>query len=565
MQLPVNVSRLTLSLVIGAVCLFSTSIMAQPGVPKAPENWFNLDLTQDGVPGVSTERTYQTLLKGKKGRPVIVAVIDGGVEPTHEDLKSVMWRNPGEKPGNGADDDRNGYKDDVYGWNFIGNPNGENVHHDLLELTRLWVHFDRKFANADPAKLKGRDKKDYARYLKMGESIQEEQTKAKATLAYYEGMKESYLASESKLLAHLGKKELTAEALEGFEPEDEELKGALAMVSRFVENGLDASFFDGAIDYFKGRAIYYDTGFDPRPIVGDNYDDAYEWNYGNADVAGPDAFHGTHVAGIIGADRNNDLGMKGVCDNVLIMGVRVVPDGDERDKDVANGIRYAVDNGAKVINMSFGKGYSWNKKVVDDAVRYAEAHDVLLVHAAGNDGKNTDKEDNFPNKYYEKPGLFKPKAAKNWLEVGASNFQDSERLPASFSNYGKKNVDLFAPGVAIYSTTPDNGYGDAQGTSMAAPVVAGVAAMIRSHYPDLTAAQVRQILMASVTKVDRKVIKPGTKDEMVAFSELCATGGVVNAYKAMELAARTKPAKKPKTPKRKTTDYSPSATTRGRV
>jgi cell wall-associated protease len=559
--------RYLLFLALGAILLLPAQIMAQPGAAKAPENWFNLDWTQDGVPGVSTEKTYQTLLKGRKGKPVIVAVIDGGVDPEHEDLRSVMWRNPGEKPGTARDDDKNGYVDDIYGWNFIGNPNGENVHHDLLEITRLYVHFHSKFEGIDPAKLRGKDKKDYARYLKMGEDIAEEQTKANATLAYYESMKENYLQAEQRLKTHFGKEELSLADLEGLEPEDDDLRNALVSVGRLMENGLDASFFDGAINYFKGRTIYYDTSFDPRPIVGDNYDDPYEWNYGNADIAGPDAFHGTHVAGIIGADRTNDLGIKGVCDNAVIMGVRVVPDGDERDKDVANGIRYAVDNGAKVINMSFGKGYSWNKQVVDEAVRYAEAHDVLLVHAAGNDGKNTDKEDNFPNKYFQKTGWFGPKAAKNWLEVGALNFQDSERLPAGFSNYGKKNVDLFAPGVAIHSTTPDNGYQDAQGTSMAAPVVAGVAAMIRSHYPELTAAQVREILMASVVKVDRQVIRPGTRDEMVAFSELCVSGGVVNAYQAMELAARTKPAKKPKPPTARTRDYQPGSKkgTRSRV
>lgn len=540
------------------------SVLAQSGQSKAPENWFNLDWTADAVPGVSTEKTYQQLLKGKKSVPVVVAVLDGGVDPMHEDLNRIMWRNPGEKSGNSKDDDKNGYADDMYGWNFIGNANGENVHHDLLEMTRLFVHYDKKYKTADPASLKGKAKKEYAKYQALKTTVEEEREKALSTLGYYETLKTNYMEAEKRLKAHLGTEELTLEALEKLNTEDETLQNDVQLVSKLLTNGLDGSYFDGAIEYFKGRTIYYDTTFDPRPTVGDNYADPNEWQYGNSDIAGPDAFHGTHVAGIIAADRSNDTGIKGVADNVIIMGVRVVPDGDERDKDVANGIRYAVDNGAKVINMSFGKSYSWDKQIVDEAVRYAEAHDVLLVHAAGNDGKNNDTSDNFPNKYFEKRGLFGRKAARNWIEVGALNWQDGDRLAAPFSNYGKKNVDLFAPGMAIYSTTPDNGYGDAQGTSMAAPVVAGVAALIRSYYPDLTAAQVREILLKSVSKVDREVIKPGTKDEKVPFSSLCASGGVVNAYKAVELAAKTKPAKKPSKPDTHTRDYVPGKASGGR-
>jgi cell wall-associated protease len=537
------------------IAVFNIHAQAPQG---APENWFNLDLQKDGVPGVSTEVTYETILKGKKGTPIIVAVLDGGIDPVHEDLTSRMWRNPNEKPGNSKDDDNNGYTDDIYGWNFIGNPDGSNVHQDLLEITRLLVAYEEKYANVNPDNLRGKAKKEYQEYSKIKETVQEEAEKSVKTLAYYESLKENYFESEKALKQHFKTDKLTLDMLNNLETDDEKLATSAKMVGQLLENGLDGTYFDGAINYFKGRTIYYDTTFDPRDIVGDQYDDSYEWNYGNPDVAGPDAFHGTHVGGIIGADRNNGIGIKGVCDQAILMGVRVVPDGDERDKDVANGIRYAVDNGARIINMSFGKGYSWDKKVVDDAVKYAEAHDVLLVHAAGNDGKNNDTSDNFPNKYYEGAGWFSKKKASNWVEVGALNYTDNERVAAPFSNYGKKNVDLFAPGMAIHSTTPDNGYQDAQGTSMAAPVVAGVAALIRSHYPDLTAKQVREILMESVVEIDRQVIKPGTKDEMVNFKELSVTGGVVNALRAMELAAKTKPGKKPKAPKTRTIDYSSS-------
>ncbi|MEL6926198.1 MAG: S8 family serine peptidase, partial [Bacteroidota bacterium] len=300
-------------------------------------------------------------------------------------------------------------------------------------------------------------------------------------------------------------------------------------------------------DYYAKQSTYYDPDFDSREIVGDNYADAYEKGYGNNDVRGPDSQHGTHVAGIIAAVRNNDIGIDGVADNVRIMSIRAVPDGDERDKDVANAIIYAVDNGASVINMSFGKGYSWDKEAVDKAVKYAQKKDVLLVHAAGNSAQDNDTSNNFPNDNYKKRGLFKPKRAKNWLEVGALSWKGGEDAVATFSNYGQGNVDVFAPGVDIYSTTPDQGYEFLSGTSMASPATAGVAAILRSYYPSLSAVQVKEILMTSTTKINRKVKKPGS-GEKVNFSDLSQTGGVINAYEAVKLAAQTKGKKKGETP-----------------
>jgi cell wall-associated protease len=262
-------------------------------------------------------------------------------------------------------------------------------------------------------------------------------------------------------------------------------------------------------------------------------------------VKGPEAMHGTHVAGIIGAVRTNNKGMKGVADNVRIMGVRCVPDGDERDKDVANSIIYAVDNGAQVINMSFGKSFSWDKAAVDKAVKYAQSKDVLLVHAAGNDSKDNDNKanSNFPKANFEKAGWFSPKKAKNWIEVGALSWKKDDDAVATFSNYGQGNVDLFAPGVDIYSTTPDGKYRNLSGTSMASPVTAGVAAVIRSYYPELTAEQVKECLEKSVVKQNYKVKKPGSEDK-VPFSSLSRTGGVVNVYEAVKLAGQMKGKKK---------------------
>lgn len=518
---------------------------------ELPKNWFNLDPATDGYPGMSTEKVYNTLLQGKTGVPVIVAVLDGGVDYMHEDLKDIMWKNPKEIPGNNIDDDRNGYIDDVYGWNFLGGRDGKNVGVDNLEITRIVRAKRNKFSNVDPKNLSGKDKKEYEEYLKLKDIVDTQKKNAESSLKLYSEMQTNLRNAESKLKAYFGKDVITLEMLDLIKNTDsKDLKDAVALMSNALKNGFTADDLQGAVEHFSKQADYqYNVDFNPRNIIGDKYSNSSERYYGNADIKGPEAFHGTHVAGIIAANRTNDLGIQGVANNVQIMGVRCVPDGDEHDKDVANSIRYAVDNGAQVINMSFGKSYKWDKKAVDDAVKYAESKDVLLVHAAGNDSKDNDKNDNFPTDKFEKAGLFAKKYASNWLEIGAASFKTGENAVAGFSNYGKKNVDVFAPGVQIYSTIPESKYGFAQGTSMAAPMVAGVAAVIRSYYPELTAAQVKKIIMDSSVKSNQQVKKPGTRGTMVSFSELSVSGGDVNLYEAIKLASKTKGKKKVQSPR----------------
>lgn len=514
--------------------------LAQLSAP--PENWQHLDKMKDGYYGVSANKMYNEILAGKKSETVVVAVIDGGVDPLHEDLKDVMWTNPGEIPANGIDDDKNGYVDDVYGWNFIGGKNGKNVDKDQLEITRVVANYAKKFKGVDASKLSGKEKKEYERYKKLEEIVTKQQTEAAANLKLYTGILESIKALEKKI----GKEEVTLEDLQSFQTDDANLKRASQVMMGMLGEGATSKEvkdqIQGGVDYFSGQAEFqYDINFDGRSVVGDNYADSYERYYGNNDVKGPDASHGTHVAGIIAASRNNGLGMEGIADNVKIMAIRCVPDGDERDKDVANAIIYAVDNGASVINMSFGKGYSWDKEVVDKAVKYALKNDVLLVHAAGNSHQNNDNTDNFPNDKFEKKGLFGPKKAKNWVEVGALSWQNGEDMAATFSNYGKDNVDLFAPGVDIYSTIPDGGYARFDGTSMASPVVAGVAAALRSYYPELSAEQIKDVMMSSTTMAaNAKVKVPGDEETLVPFTDLCVTGGVVNGYEAAKKAAKVK-------------------------
>lgn len=530
--------KILLTIALGLIV--NVLVFAQSALP---ENWHLLDMTTDSFPGISAERTYEQLLKETPGRTVIVAVIDSGVDFEHEDLKDVMWVNADEIPGNGIDDDQNGYVDDIHGWNFIGGADGENVNFDTYEVTRLYVKLKAKYEGVDPATLSKKEKAEYEQYQEYKKEIEQKQEELGTNVKLYSAQIEAM----NRLEEAIGKDaaEIALEDLKKFRSSNDMLNSVNEWAKQTTENN-DISYKelkDGLQDYFdyldRQYSYNYNPDFDSRDIVGDNYADPNERYYGNNDVRGPDSNHGTHVAGIIGAIRDNDMGMDGVATNVRIMSVRTVPNGDERDKDVANAIRYAVDNGAAVINMSFGKGASPRKAVVDEAVRYAMKNDVLLVHAAGNDGKENTIGNNFPHDRFEKGGLFKPRYAENWLEVGALSWQNGENLAATFSNYSPEHVDVFAPGVDIYSTTPGSEYQKNSGTSMAAPVVAGIAAVLRSHFPKLTAEQVKEIIMKSATPVKQKVLKPGT-DKLVSFNQLSLTGGAVNLYEAIQMASRTK-------------------------
>lgn len=492
-------------------------------------NWQNLDYKTDGVRGISTEKAYNELLKGKTSTTIIVGVIDSGIEVDHEDLKDMMWINAKEVAGNGKDDDGNGYIDDVNGWDFLGGKDGKDVAQDTYEVTREYVRLKKKYAGKDTEKLSAKDK---AYFDKVKAQFEEKAGEAKGTLMQVVMMEKRYTSVADVIKKHLKKETFTQEEVEAIKSDDKEVKEAKTAMIGMMKQGVNAEMLQEYRDHFGNQAKYgLNEDFDPRNIVGDNYTNLKEKGYGNNEVEGPDAQHGSHVAGIIGANRKNSVGMQGVAENVKIMSLRAVPDGDERDKDIANAIIYAVDNGARVINMSFGKSFSPNKARVDEAVRYAEKKGVLLVHAAGNDSKDIDTEDNYPN-----TKMLKGKSPKNWIEVGASDQgRTMDKFVAEFSNYGQKQVDIFAPGVDIYSTTPDQKYEYLSGTSMAAPVVAGAAALVFSYYPHLNAAQVKEILLKSSIKYNtEKVNKPG--DGIIEFGKLSNTGGILNVYEALKLA-----------------------------
>lgn len=513
-------------------------------VKVAPNDWYLQDREKTGYYGISLGKAYD-FLKGKKSKTVVVGVIDSGVDTLQEDLKLVLWHNPGEIPNNGIDDDKNGYVDDYYGWNFLGNKDGRNVKQDSYEAARVYWKLKNKFGNTTPdtSTLSGNEKEEAVTFLKakkavMGDIDPLEILFMKRILPILED-------GDSTIAKDLGKKEFNGHDLKNYTPTTREAQAAASIYMNIQElNHSDDITNKQILDDFRGQIRKAESADTPPEdfrgeIVQDNYDDINDRYYGNSDVMTGTPTHGTHVSGIIGAVRNNGLGMNGVADNVKIMMIRAVPDGDEHDKDIANAIRYAVDNGAKIISMSFGKGFSPQKKWVDDAVKYAASKDVLLIHAAGNDAKDIDTTDNFPN------AIFKDSSgtAKNFITVGASGDLTNGGFTASFSNYGKRQVDVFAPGVNIYSTLPGgNIYGKLSGTSMAAPVVAGLAALVLEYFPDLSAEQLKYVIVNSVTPIKEKVILPGTKDdpEMVNLSDISKSGGEINAYNAVKLAATLK-------------------------
>ena len=501
--------------------------------------WGAADLSQDTIAGMSVDKAYAELLSARKGSAVIVGVIDSGVDIEHEDLKNVIWVNEGEIPGNGIDDDRNGYIDDIHGWNFLGNIVKEN-----LEYVRIIRELGPEFEGKESEEVAEDRAADYALYTKAKATYDKDYNDAAQNKVRYQIMYDQLAIAHEFVKEKLGKEDYSKADLAEIGDLSEEEQGLVERLGQMMSFGPNIPAvlkrLSGGVDYFTNRLeSHFNLSVDYR--AADLGDDANDWSskyYGNNDVDGPDpkkedARHGTHVAGIIAAERNNGIGINGVADHAKIMVVRAVPDGDEYDKDVALAIRYCVNNGAKVLNTSFGKGFSPHPEWVWDAIRYASDNDVLIVNAAGNDGMDLDQNEVYPNDV--RPGESE-EIGNTFITIGASTPEYNEGLVAGFSNYGKDNVDVFSPGVKIYSTTPLNTYEYLQGTSMAAPAVAGVAAVIRSYFPKLSAAQVKQILMDSGLVGPGAVILGGDPNTKNNFSNISKSGHLVNLYNALIMA-----------------------------
>lgn len=551
------------SLILCSV-IFATSVVAQTSKKEAPKGWHLMDKEKSGFYGVSIDKAYDfAKSKNLKSKTVIVAVIDSGIDTLHEDLKPILWVNKKEIPNNNIDDDKNGYTDDVHGWNFIGGKDGRNVKENSLEVNRVYHMYKFKYEGKtiNENQLNAADLEEYTMWKKA----------EKKTMGSQEGgadvvIMKKFLANtkkaDSTLKVAMGKEIYTGTELDAYTTKNDAEKKAKVNLLGLMKgnNQMEATnkeFITGFEDYVSGEERKQEAKtkapFDYRgDIVKDNPTDFNDKNYGNKDIMAATSSHGTHCSGIIGAIRGNGKGVDGVASDVCIMTIRAVPDGDEHDKDVALAIRYAVDNGAQIISMSFGKDFSPRKDWVDDAVKYAESKDVLLVHAAGNDAKDVDTEDNFPSALF-KDGKYRP---NNYITVGASGDPTNGGLTANFSNYGKNEVDVFAPGVQIYSSVPGgNTYGNESGTSMACPLVAGIAALTLQYYPNLSAKQLKYVIEKSAIQPDQKVMKPGS-DEKVNLSDLSKTGGIANACEALKLASTIKGERKvlkPALPKPKLT------------
>lgn len=486
------------------------------------QNWGHLDLITDTIPGMSVDKAYKDIIKNKKGSKVIVAVLDSGIDLDHEDLDGVLWTNSKERPGNNKDDDGNGYIDDIHGYNFLGESYNEQL--EYVRMLRLNIG-----DQATLAKAKAKLDKEY------NEALQNKQQ--------YEQILQAVKGADAAVKKHLGKESYTKAEVSAIEAKDETMqrnKAILAQMFTIKETIPEVleELGDG-LKYFTEQLNYnLNKDFDGRKVVGD---DPYNWNdtkYGNGNPNNrvADESHGTHVAGIIAAERNNGKGANGIANNVAIMSIRAVPNGDEYDKDIALGIRYAVDNGAKVINGSFGKSFSPNAAWVYDAIKYAAKNDVLFVHAAGNDGADLDdpSNPNYPNDQVNNG----PEISDNVITVGALDPKYGSELLASYSNYGKINVDIFAPGTDIYSSYPNNTYEYSPGTSMAAPAVAGLAALLFSQYPNLSAAQVKKIILKSGLPIKAKVILGGDASKSANLRDISTSGKIANAYNALIMAGQ---------------------------
>lgn len=505
----------------------------------AQKNWHLKDINDDGYAGISLDKAYKLLKdNNRKSIPVIVAILDSGVDTTHEDLKPFLWVNSGEIPNNGIDDDHNGYVDDIHGWNFLGNAKGENIDGETLELTREYARLSKYFANKDTNNISAQDKKDWEYLKKVRKDFESKLAEKKNEVAMLQNILERAKKTTAALKTFLKSDTITKEDILKLKSlENDTIKNYAKFYDKMLKNNFSLVEFNNQINNSKKEL---ETELNPqcnvRAIVGDNPSDKNDSIYGNPDVTGPSSGHGTFVAGIVGADRNNNNDAFGIADNIKLMVLRIVPGGDERDKDVANAIKYAANKGARIMNMSFGKSYSHDKYMVDEAIKLAAKKQVLLVHAAGNEGEDNDVITHFPTPYDSDGKLLTP----FWLDVGASGMKADADLAASFSNYGQKTVQLFAPGVKIHSTSPNHRFQSSNGTSASCPVVSGVAALIMSYFPELSTAEVKEILLKSVVKYKLKVNIPTEKEDKgkASFKKLSVTGGIVNAEKAVKLALK---------------------------
>ncbi|CAM1367335.1 S8 family serine peptidase [Tenacibaculum xiamenense] len=497
------------------------------------KNWQHKDIQLDTIPGISLDRAYSEILRGKKGKEVVVAVIDTKLDIHHDELKDNIWTNKKEIPSNGIDDDKNGYIDDINGWNFLGTLQGKDILYQNSEITRIVRAYKDKYENKDKNGLSEKQLEEYKMYKRVRGIYYSEAKKAKANMKYFDSISIVYVKAKQELKERFNKEKYMPDELDSIQKLNPELEGMIKVLKYAQRNNFTEDKFKRYYKYYKNLITYgYNVSYNEREGLNENSEDIEDSIYGNNIVFGDVPFqHSTSVSGLLAASRANNLEVKGVSDNIKILPVVMVATGDEYDKDVALAIRYAVDNGAKIINMSWGKRFSLHSDWVIDAVKYAKENDVLLIHGAGNEATNTDEED-----FYPIDNVAGKEFVDNFIVVGASSYSLDKNLIARFSNYGKENVDVFAPGNYLYTTDVNNKFKYNSGTSLATPLVSGVAGLIFSYYPDLTSAEVKNIILNSGVEYSIMVKVPREKGKEMPFNQMSKSGKIINAFNALKLA-----------------------------
>ena len=540
---------------------FCMQSYAQPGPSssvKRSHPWWKADWKKDSLPGISLDEAYN-YLKGRKSKSVIVALIDGPLDINHNDLKNSIWVNKKEISNNAIDDDANGYVDDVHGWCFTANKNDVYRSNQPSLEADVYKTWKKKFEQIDGSKLRGVEKVQYENYID-GKTKLLERYKILYLGSLLPVDTTKLTIDSSRFVQYLDhllpqyKDTIISKILFATLPYNDTYDSAANQLFAIItknshEWDLRLSEFDssnkyqpGYTNYFAPYALGYnktildDTLTNFRSLIGDdpnNFDDRF---YGTPSISIPssDMPHATMIAGIIAAKPSGKNGVKGISDNVQIMELSTgVPGGGTENKELVNAIYYAVNNGATIINISLRPaGIEVHVKELRVAFDYADKHNVLIVNAAGNDGLNLDHE-----KYIMGQGS-DGKEHDTFIRVGATTELMNDQLAWESSDFGKNTVDIFAPGKNIYSTFPGNAYNSLSGTSFAAPMVAGVAALLKSYFPKLTSKQVKEILMKSSFRPGILVTPPlgSGIENKIPFSKMSKSGGIVNAYNAVKLA-----------------------------
>lgn len=536
--------RLGLLFVLLYVCVLCVSA-------QTPLDWHLRSLGPDSIWGAGIEKAYQ-MLDGKKAKKKVrVAVISRGFDMEHEDLVDVLWTNKKEKPGNGSDDDKNGYIDDVHGWNFLGTKDGRDVIYTSEAISR---EFDKIRARFEELDAKGRsrtlaEKDEYMQYLNLARESKIEGMYMSTILAknIAKGMEE---INQKLHEAYPNDSDFTYEQFLKIVPAPETLDSlndiaynVNMLIWGFSQKQMWSdrykTRYDNAQSYEKQYQDLKARQKDERGMIGDNMNDINDAQYGNANLLTGNPSVGTGLAGVIAAKRGNDIGIDGIADNAELMLIRAVPEGDGYDKDIAVAIRYAIKNGADIILIATHKKVAEDKDIVRLALEEAEQEDILIVHAVGESPRDIDNNPTYPSGLKEDGSYY-----NNFINVAASNVNG---LPLSLSNYGKKNVDLFAPGVDVYSCDAGDNYFKLTGTNASAAVVTGVAALIKSRFPKLTASQIKEIIVSTATNAPTEgVFYPFVSEasnetpKTAQYSDLCRSGGIIDAAAAVQKAMNIK-------------------------